>query len=40
MALPPITIVIEDGTGVAGANSFITAAQLDAYANAYFGHLS
>ena len=38
MALPPITIVIEDGTGVAGANSFITAAQLDAYANAYFGH--
>lgn len=33
-----MTLVIENGTGVAGADSFITVAQLDAYALAYFGH--
>lgn len=39
MALPPaIPLVIENGTGVAGANSFITVAELDAYALAYFNH--
>jgi hypothetical protein len=37
MALPPATpLVIEDGTGVAGADSFITVAELDAIASRYF----
>lgn len=33
-----MALVIENGTGVSGADSFITVAQLDAYALAYFGH--
>jgi hypothetical protein len=37
MALPPATpLVIEDGSGVAGADSFITVAELDAIASKYF----
>jgi hypothetical protein len=37
MALPPQTpLVIEDGSGVAGADSFITVAELDAIASKYF----
>ena len=32
-----MALVIETGAGVAGADSFITAAQLDTYANNYFG---
>jgi hypothetical protein len=37
MALPPQTpLVIEDGSGVAGADSFITVAELDAIAEKYF----
>jgi hypothetical protein len=39
MAQPPtIPLVIETGAGVSGANSYITAAELDAYALAYFDH--
>jgi hypothetical protein len=33
-----MALVIETGAGVAGADSFITAAELDAYALAYFDH--
>ncbi len=33
-----MALIIENGTGVAGADSFITVAELDAYALAYFGH--
>lgn len=37
MAQPPQTsLVIEDGTGVAGADSFITVAELDTIAENYF----
>jgi hypothetical protein len=37
MAQPPQTpLVIEDGSGVAGADSFITVAELDAIASKYF----
>lgn len=33
-----MTLVIENGTGVAGADSFITVAECSAHAVAYFGH--
>jgi hypothetical protein len=37
MAIPPATpLVIEDGTSVAGADSFITVAELEAIASKYF----
>jgi hypothetical protein len=37
MAQPPQTpLVIEDGSGVAGADSFITSAELDVIAGKYF----
>lgn len=32
-----MTLTIEDGTGVAGADSFVTAAEYEAFATAYFG---
>ena len=33
-----MTLVIENGTGVAGADSFITVAECEAFAVAYWGH--
>ena len=33
-----MTLTIEDGTGVAGADSFVTVAECEAFAAAYFGH--
>jgi hypothetical protein len=39
MAMPPATpLVIENGTGVAGADSFITVAELDTICLKYFSH--
>jgi hypothetical protein len=33
-----MALIVEDGTGVTGADSFITVAEQDAVCEAYFGH--
>jgi hypothetical protein len=38
MALPPNVLTIENGSGVAGADTFITVAELDEICLFYFGH--
>ena len=38
MALPPNVLTVEDGSGVAGADTFITVAELDAICLKYFDH--
>jgi hypothetical protein len=38
MALPPNVLTVEDGSGVAGADTFITVAELDEICLFYFDH--
>jgi hypothetical protein len=38
MALPPNVLTVEDGSGVTGADTFITVAELNEICLFYFGH--